>query len=273
MGVGSAAKGATAWSTFSCGARWRRAGWSTSPPECPDMHLVEDRRVLHDRPTSAGVTAAAGSGGGVGVGAHKGSRFSSRLRGGTGERGRGPKGRNPPARGGWVRPPSVNARWFGRGGCGIVGTGRDPDGGACTRGQQVLGQGHRSDHDEQFRSPGARGLGRHHQERLSKLQSGLQGGGFRRWYPECGHRPAQLRGAGQRRGPGTRRGPGAPGEGEAHGGCSPVPVATEGGGEDRRACGVVTLPGPQVPCPVSDGPTASPDLVPTTPEERSAPLG
>jgi len=140
VGVGSAAKGATAWSTFSCGARWRRAGWSTSPPECPDMHLVEDRRVLHDRPTSAGVAAAAGSGGGVGVGAHKGSRFSSRLRGGTGERGRGPKGRNPPARGGWVRPPSVNARWFGRGGCGIVGTGRDPDGGACTRGQQVLGQ-------------------------------------------------------------------------------------------------------------------------------------
>ncbi len=52
-----------------------------------------------------------------------------------------------------------------------------------------------------------------------------------------------------------------------------MPVATEGGGEDRRACGVVTLPGPQVPCPVSDGPTASPDLVPTTPEERSVLLG
>jgi len=97
VGVGSAAKGATAWSTFSCGARWRRAGWSTSPPECPDMHLVEDRRVLHDRPTSAGVAAAAGSGGGVGVGAHKGSRFSSRLRGGPGSGGGGQRvGTRPP---------------------------------------------------------------------------------------------------------------------------------------------------------------------------------
>jgi len=97
VGVGSAAKGATAWSKFSCGARWRRAGWSTSPPECPDMHRVEDRRVLHDRPTSAGVAAAAGSGGGVGVGAHKGSRFSSRLRGGPGSGGGGQRvGTRPP---------------------------------------------------------------------------------------------------------------------------------------------------------------------------------
>jgi len=191
-----------------------------------------------------------------------GSRFSSRLR------------REPGSGGGdkrvGTRPPGADGSGhrgqrsvvLARGGCGIGGTGRDLDGGACTRGQQVLGQGHRPDHDEQFRSPGARGLSRDHQQRLSKLQSGLQGAGFRRWYPECGHRPAQLRG--------TRRGPGTPGEGECHGGRSPVPVAAEGGGEDRRARGVVTLPGPQISSPVPDGPTACPHPGPTTPEERSA---
>ncbi len=166
------------------------------------MHLVEDRRVLHHLPTSAGVPAAAGSGGGVGVGAHGGSRFSSRLRGGPGSGG-GDKGSEPARPGRMGQATAVNARVVLAG----VRDRRDGQGPGwrCVHPRPAgAWSGHRSDHDEQFRSPGARGLGRDHQERLSKLQSGLQGAGFRRWYPECGHRPAQLRGAGQRRGPGTR---------------------------------------------------------------------
>jgi len=73
------------------------------------MHLVEDRRVLHHLPTSAGVPAAAGSGGGVGVGAHGGSRFSSRLRGGPGSGG-GDKGSEPARPGRMGQATAVNAR-------------------------------------------------------------------------------------------------------------------------------------------------------------------
>jgi len=192
-----------------------------------------------------------------------GSRFSSRLRGEPGSGG-GDKGSEPARPGRMGQATAVNARWFwpgvGAGSAGRAGTRmavRAPE--ASRFLVRVTAPITTSSSGAPAPAASAATISNGSASCRAAFKVQGSGGGT----PSAA--TAQLRG--------TRRGPGTPGEGECHGGRSPVPVAAEGGGEDRRARGVVTLPGPQISSPVPDGPTACRHPGPTTPEERSAARG